>query len=118
MRKQRGMTFLGLVLMIAAGVFVAVIAMKLTPPYIEFAGVKKTLQRIHKDPDFDTMSDKDIITSFNKSASAGYITVIQGKDLTITKTDSGKEVSAEYQVLIPIVANVSVLLDFKASTAK
>ncbi len=118
MKNQRGMTFLGLVLMIAVGVFIAIIAMKLTPAYIEFAGVKKALQSIAKNPDFDTMGDKDIITSFNKAVDVGYIKVINGKDLAISKTDTGKEVSAEYQVLIPIVANISVLLDFKASTAK
>jgi hypothetical protein len=117
-KKQDGMTFLGLVLMVAAGVFVAIIAMKLTPAYIEFAGVKKAIKTIANNPDFDTMGDKDIVTSFNKAAEVGYIKVISGKELAITKTDSGKVVSAEYQVLIPIVANVSVLLDFKASTAK
>ena len=34
MRKQQGMTFIGLVLMIAGIVFVAVIGMKLTPAYL------------------------------------------------------------------------------------
>jgi len=117
-KKQKGLTFIGLVLVIAAVVFLAVIGMKVVPAYIEFFSVKKALQRISSDPSFDTMSKKDIESAFNKNADAGYITVIKGSDLVIAKGDSGNVVTAEYQVTLPIVANASILLDFNATTAK
>ena len=117
-RKQKGITFIGLVLVIAAVVFLAVIGMKVVPAYIEFFSVKKVLQRISSDPGFDSMSKKDIESAFNKSADAGYITVIKGSDLGIAKGESGNVVTAQYQVTLPIVANASILLDFNATTAK
>ena len=116
--KQRGMTFIGLVLVIAAVIFLAVLGMKITPAYIEFMSVKKAIQRLADDPAFSEMGKKEIIQAFNKSAEVGYITVIKGKDLIIEKGQSGNVVTAEYQVVIPIVANASVLLDFNATTAK
>lgn len=116
--KQRGMTFIGLVLVIAAVIFLAVLGMKITPAYIEFASVKKAIQRLADDPAFNEMGKKEIIQAFNKSAEVGYITVIKGNDLIIEKGQSGNVVTAEYQVTIPIVANASVLLDFSATTAK
>ncbi len=116
--KQRGMTFIGLVLVIAAVIFLAVLGMKITPAYIEFASVKKAIQRLADDPAFNEMGKKEIIQAFNKSAEVGYITVIKGNDLVIEKSQSGNVVTAEYQVTIPIVANASVLLDFSATTAK
>jgi len=64
------------------------------------------------------MSNKDIELEFNKGAEVGYVTVINGKDLVIEKRDTGNVVSAQYQVTIPIVANVSALLDFNATTEK
>ena len=116
--KQSGMTFIGLVLVIAAVIFLAIIGMKVVPAYIEFSSVKNAIKYVANDAAFATMSKKEIASAFDKSASTGYITVIKGSDLIIDKTDTGNVVTAEYQVTIPIVANASVLLDFNATSAK
>ena len=118
MQKQRGMTFIGLVLVIAAVIFLAVLGMKMAPAYIEFFSIKKVINKIANEPNFNEMSKKDIIEEFNHGADIGYITIIKGKDLVIEKGQSGNVVTAEYQVVIPVVANASVLLDFNATTAK
>lgn len=116
--KQQGMTFIGLVLVIAAVIFLAIIVMKVVPAYIEFSSVKNAIKYVAKDAAFATMSKKDIVTAFDKSASTSYITVIKGSDLVIVKEATGNVVTADYQVLLPIVANASILLDFHASSAK
>jgi Tfp pilus assembly major pilin PilA len=116
--KQTGMTFIGLVLVIAAVVFLATIGMKVVPAYIEFSGVKKVIQRIASDGNFNSMGKKEIATAFDKAASAAYVTVIKGSDLIVEKGATGNVVRAEYQVTLPIVANASVLLDFSASSEK
>jgi Domain of unknown function (DUF4845) len=112
--KQKGMTFLGMVIVIVALVCIVMIGVKVTPAYIEFFSVKKALQHIASDASFGAMSKKEIETAFDKNADTGYITVIKGSDLII---ENGS-VTADYQVTIPIVANASVLLDFNATTAK
>ena len=116
--KQRGMTFIGLVLVIAAVVFFAVLGMKVVPAYIEFFSVKKIINKIANETNFNEMSNKEIAQAFDNSASVNYVSVIRGNDLIIEKGPSGNVVTAEYQVTIPIVANASVLLDFSATTAK
>ncbi len=116
--RQKGITFIGLVLVIAAVIFIAIIGIKVTPAYIEFGGVKKIINRIANEPNFNEMSKKDIVDEFNKGAEVGYVTVIKGSDLVIEKGEAGNVVSAQYQVTIPIVANASVLLDFNATSAK
>ena len=116
--KQQGMTFIGLVLVIAAVIFLAVIGMKVVPAYIEFAGVKKIINRLAADSAFNDMSKKDIVAAFDKAVSADYVTVIKGSDLVIEKGATGNVVTADYQVTLPIVANASVLLDFHATSAK
>jgi Domain of unknown function (DUF4845) len=116
--KQQGMTFIGLVLVIAAVIFLAVIGMKVVPAYIEFMAVKKVVKRVADDPAFNDMGKNEIVKAFDKTASADYITVIKGSDLIVEKGTSGNVVTAAYQVTIPIVANASVLLDFNATTAK
>ena len=117
MYKQRGMTFIGLVFVIAAIVFVAVIGMKLVPAYLEFMSVKKAIAKIANEPNFSEMKKNDIVDEFDRSATIDDIKVIKGSDLTVGKGDSGKPVvSADYQQVVPLVGNVSALLDFKTST--
>lgn len=115
MQKQRGMSFIGMVLLIAVIVFVATIAIKVTPAYLEFMSVKKAVDRIENDPNFSEMTKKDIQQAFDKTASVDYISVVKGSDIEVTKDASGKTaLSLEYQVVKPLVANMSILLDFSA----
>lgn len=118
MHKQRGMTFLGLVLMIAGIVFIAVIGMKLVPAYIEYFSVKKAIARIANDPSFKQMSRAEMVATFDRTAAINNITVVKGNDLAVERTTSGMPVVVmEYQTIVPLVGNVSALLDFSASSA-
>jgi Domain of unknown function (DUF4845) len=110
--KQSGMTFIGLVLVVAALISVLAVGMKVMPAYLEFMSVKKAIKNAANSA--DTSDKKAVITAFNKSAAVDNVTVIKGADLVV----SGGVISTEYQVLIPIVANASVLLDFSATSAK
>ena len=75
------------------------------------------MTKISKDPNFGSMSNKEIMDSFLKSAVIEDIKSIDAKELQIMKDSSGKPlVIAEYQVLVPLMGNVTALLDFKAST--
>jgi ribulose 1,5-bisphosphate synthetase/thiazole synthase len=116
--KQTGMTFIGLVLVIAAVIFIAVIGIKVTPAYLEFFSVKKIISKIGHEANFNSMSKKQIVDEFTNGANISYVTVISGSDLVIQKSDEGNLVKAEYQVVLPVVANASILLDFSTSTAK
>lgn len=117
MHKQQGMTFIGLVFTIAAIVFVAVIAMKLTPAYLEYMSVKRAITKIENDPSFASMSKNEIAAQFDRSAQIDDIKTIKGNELLISKEEGGRPVvTAEYQTVVPLVANVSALIDFRAST--
>lgn len=117
MNKQRGMTFIGVVLLVAIIVFVATIGIKLTPAYLEFFAVKKVVQKIKSEPSFASMGKKEIMDSYYKSASIDNIGSVTEEDITVEKSESGQPIlTIEYQKVIPIVANVSALLDFHVST--
>jgi hypothetical protein len=119
MKKQRGMTFLGFVIVVVIGLSLVLAGVKVVPVYIEFASVKKVIQRIGDDSNFDSMSKQEIMTTFDKSASVSYVTVVSGNDLIIGQGESGgREVSVEYQVVEHLAFNLSALMDFEASTEK
>lgn len=116
MQKQRGMTFIGLVLTVAGIIFVAVIGMKMVPAYLEFMSVKKAIANIAEQPNFKEMNKNDIHRAFSNTAMIDNIHSISPKELIISQTDAGPVVTAEYEVVVPLMGNVSALLDFYAST--
>ncbi|MDP2830088.1 MAG: DUF4845 domain-containing protein [Sulfuricellaceae bacterium] len=116
-KNQLGMTFFGVVFIGGAIIFTAILGMKMVPAYLEFFSVQKILGAMAKDSGFSTMAPIEIRKSFDRRAQIDYVKVIEGKDLEISKSSSGNLAVASYQVVIPIVANVSVLLEFEASTA-
>ncbi|MBU3735656.1 MAG: DUF4845 domain-containing protein [Methylobacterium sp.] len=117
MKKQQGFTFWSLSFTVGTIVLIALVAMKLFPPFSEFTMVKKAITNIAADPDFNNMSRTDIQRAFDRSASIDDIQNIHPDELLISKNASGGNVvTAEYQVVVPMVANVSFLLDFFAST--
>lgn len=117
MKPQQGLTFLSLVVVIVIGSFFAVLAMKLVPSYIEYFTVKKALARLAHDPEFSNMSKSQVLEAFNRTTAVDNITSVDSKDLSFLRDEGGKTVvSVDYQVVVPLVANVSVLLDFEAST--
>jgi len=113
-KKQQGATLLGMLIVGAFVVFVALIVMKVAPAYIEFMSVKKVLKAMQSES-LGTMSNKEIKDSFEKRASVAYVDTVKGSDLVIEKTPDGSAVvSVSYEVVKPIVGNVSVLIDFSA----
>ena len=115
-KTQGGATLLGMLIVGAMIVFVALIAMKMVPAYTEYFSVKQALKAM-KQESLSTMSKREIMNSFDRRASTGYIEVVKGSDLIIEKTVGGDTVvSVEYQVIKPVAGNVSVLIDFSASS--
>ncbi len=116
-KKQKGVTFLGMLFIGGILVFVALIVMTIFPAYTEFFSVKSVVQSMNKES-LSSMSKKEIMDAFNRRASTSYITVVTGNDLSIDKAGSGETVvSVKYQVTKPLVGNVSMLLDFSASSS-
>jgi Tfp pilus assembly major pilin PilA len=109
-KNQTGMTFIGMVIVIGAIVSIATVAMKVTPAYLEYTAVKNAIKKAVTDGE----GKKGIVDSFNKIASVDDIKNVSGADLVV----SDNEASVDYQVVVPIVANASILLDFSASATK
>jgi hypothetical protein len=103
--NQAGMTFIGLIIVIAAVICFAVVGMKVMPAYLEFMNVKNAIKKAASSA--DTSSKKAVADAFSKSAAVDNITVV-----------TGNVISVDYQVLVPLVANASILLDFSATSAK
>ena len=110
--NQKGGSFIGMLIVIAAIVFLGMIGLKVGPAYLEYMNVKNAVKKVASS--VDLTDKKAVITQFNNSASVDNITVVKGSDLVV----NGGVVSVDYQVVVPIMANASALLNFSATSAK
>ena len=116
MHKQRGVSMFGFLLIAILVIMFAMLAMKLIPAYVEFFSVKKILNAMGQDSEIKSMSNAEIRNSFAKRADVGYVTVVKPADLDIDRAGGKVVISTEYEYRTPLVANISLIVDFKASS--
>ena len=117
MQRQRGLSFISILILIVLGVSITLLVVKLTPAYLEFFSVKKIMSTMAKDPAFPNMSPGEVRNSFDRRASIDYVTSVTGSDLDLSKDNGANVASVEYSLKIPLAVNVSACLAFDASTS-
>ena len=118
MNRQRGLGFAGVLALLVGIVFVAIFGMKLAPAYLEYFAVKKAVTGMIESGELRNATVADVRKAFDRRAVIDDITSIQGADLEVTKEGTDIVVGFAYEKRIPIVNNISVLIDFKGSSKK
>ena len=114
--RQRGLTMIGFLFVAVVLVMIAILAMKVAPAYMEFFSVKKILNTMGQEPELKSMSNADIRHDFEKRANVDYVTAVKPGDLTIDRQGAVPVVTADYTYRTQLVGNVSLVVDFHAST--
>jgi hypothetical protein len=114
MRKQRGLSLIGLLLVSGLLVLLALIGFKVLPAYVEYLAVKKAVTDIARAPETRGGQVRDVQMAFDRRAQIDDITSIRGQDLEINKLGDGFEIIATYSVQVPLFGNVSACIDFVA----
>lgn len=115
-QQQRGFTFVSFLFTAAIVVFAAMLAMKLAPAYLEFFAIKKILHDIGSSPAIAGMSNAEIREKFGKRALIDRVSSIGVNDLDISRENGKPVAKAEYTFQTRLVGNVSLLVEFKASS--
>jgi len=115
-QQQRGLTMFSFLFFAVVFIAIAMLAMKLVPAYIEFFSVKKILATMGQEPDLKSKTNADIRNDFSKRASVGYVTVVKPEDINVERQAGVPVISVEYEFRTKLVGNVSLVVDFSASS--
>ena len=110
--RQSGVSLTGLILVLAVLGVAAVFALKLVPTYTEYSAVKDAIVRAKEAGG----TPREIQVAFDKNAGINNVTAIRGRDLTITREDGEVQVSFAYEKRVPLVGNVSLVIDYAGTT--
>ena len=117
MKRQKGMSLIGLLLTGVGFAAVFLLGMKVVPAVSEYYAIKKVINAIADSVDGSTVTAAEIRKDFNLRSSIDDIKSVNGADLDITKRGGRVEIGIDYARRIPVIANVSLVIDFKASSS-
>lgn len=111
-KYQSGISLTGLILVLAVIGVIAVFALKLLPTWFEYSAVKDAIVRAKEAGG----TPREIQVAFDKNAGMNNVTAISGRDLTITRDGGETQVSFAYEKRVPLVGNVSLVIDYAGTT--
>jgi len=115
-KKQLGVSFPVVFLIGVLLALAAVGGMKVLPAYMDYSTAKKAIVAIAAN-EGRSGSVADIRKAFDRYSAINNISVVTPGDLEITKDGGDVVIAFAYTQKIPLFANVSLVIDFAASTA-
>ena len=114
MKNQRGITLIGMVVTAIVIVIVAVLGLKVAPAYIEYLTARKAIVAIARGNSNATVGE--VRYAFQLRSAIDNIDVIGPKDLEVTKEGNDIVISFAYPKRIALFGNISLVIDFAASS--
>jgi hypothetical protein len=107
---------LGFLFVAAVLLVVALLAFRTIPSYIEYYTIQKALENALADS--NDLSANSIRRAMARKLDADYADAVTPKDVDISKSGNVTTASVSWQKKLPLVSNVSLLLDFDASASR
>jgi hypothetical protein len=114
--RQRGMTMLGIiVVIIVVGAWVYA-GIRLTPKYLEYMRVAATLEKVRDEFDSNPGTTEFMLRkAVERHFNIEMVTAITEHDIEITKEGGMFTMRAAYDDTVPLAGNVSFLVEFDKS---
>lgn len=109
--KQRGMTFLGLIVTAILIVMAGLVVIQAVPTYMEFKTIEKAVQKAS-----EGTTVAEVRSIFDKAATIDQINSISSKDLDIGKQGSRVVVSFAYSRDIHLVGPAYLVMKYKGES--
>ena len=112
LRREAGMTTVGMLILVAfVGIF-AFAGLRLTPVYLNYMKVVGVINGVHEEFDGTNASRSAIRSSITRRFDVESVGQITAREVTVTSVDGGFEVRAQYNHVAPFIANVSFSVEF------
>lgn len=112
--KQRGLTFIGFVIVLAvAGLFIYV-GMKLVPMYTEYYSLKKALASLANEDGIANQAAPEVKKRLLKRLYMSYALGIKSENVKIERYETSWIVVVDYETRRPLIANLDVVGKFHA----
>lgn len=110
--KQRGLTFISLVLLLGLIAFFTMLVLKIGPIYFNHGKVVNALEAVENTTDITSKTRTEILSSLLKRFDMNYVEYVTTDDIHIQAQPGYVKVDIDYERVEPMVGNLSVLVEF------
>jgi hypothetical protein len=118
MKRQRGVSISGLLVVVTVLIMVALLGMKVAPSVIEYLQIKKAIKSVAADASLKNASVADVRKAFGKYQEIDNFKKVSPPDIDVTKEGGDLVLGFSYQDKIPLFANVSLLFEYEATSTQ
>ncbi len=112
-RRQQGMTFIGLICILALAGVVVYAGIRLAPVYLNYMKVARAMEATATEAKGDSPDPAALRNTLDRHFNIDDPTGVDVKDIEITKDDGGVQMHVAYDQVVPYVANVSLSVHFE-----
>ncbi len=111
-KQQMGMGTLGWLIVLAIASFALTCFFRIGPVYLEYWQTKKALDLVLVGPQASGKGRAELISSIQKQLDVSRIESIETKNIKFVENKAGREVNANYEKRVPLIANLDVVVKF------
>jgi hypothetical protein len=113
--RQRGMTMMGMLMILALVGVIAYAGLRLTPLYLNYIKVARSMNAAAAEFKSDNPDPAAVRRSLEKHWQIEDISSVEAKDVEIVKDDGGVSLHVAYDDAAPYISNVSLSVHFDKS---
>lgn len=114
-RSQQGLSLISVLFVGIALVFVLILGFRTVPAVTEYMAVKRIVNALAEEGN-NGASALQLRKSFDRRAGVDDVVSVTGPDLEISKDGNVTVIEVEYERVVPVMGNVSLLFEFNASS--
>ena len=114
-KRQQGLTLISIILILGLIGFFTLLILKIVPIYLDHGKVASALAALKQMPEVQTKSEAEIRESLTKRFNINYVYDVTKDDIKVVKHGNYVKVDIEYETVVKLVGNLSVLAEFHDS---
>ena len=111
-QPQLGMTFIGLLCILALVGAIGYAGVRLVPVYLNYMKLARTMESAASEFKGESAGLDGVRKSLDRHWAIEDITAVDQKDIEITKDDGGLQMHVAYDDTVPYIANISLSVHF------
>jgi hypothetical protein len=119
--RQRGLSFIGLIALVGMLGFAAVIGLKLIPVYLDSWKIDTIMTAVISEPGVNEQSRKEVIEAMLRRLDIDAVEGVNYSNykehLTVTKRKNNITIDVTYEIITPLIGNLSLLAVFEKSVS-
>lgn len=111
-KHQQGLTLISIIFILGLIGFFVMLTLKIVPIYLDHNKVASALTALKATPDIQTKTEAEIRESLSKRFNINYVYDVKKEDIAIIKRGNYVKVDIEYETVVKLFGNLSVLAEF------